>query len=319
MRDLYVYIYLYIYLFTNTLLYVKMRKLYILTIVSLSTHTIALNVSIGKATIEYVGKSGQFKYCPTDCHNGFVKFKMSKIQEITEDGNHVAWGPAIASQDHVWIEKSKNVSGTNALEVSFETTFSAAQFANNDVKLNFSTLITPEKAEILYGNDTIIVPANALKFTVRIFNWPFHNNNNKLLFSVTTSSSGDNEVKKQSNNSNIIEFGNNVFLKNEDYALNDKNEPLLVKSTINGNDITWEFPYFDGLIEYDPILSDEISDEMVGKTNSDKSNNLLFILTLVITIIAIILIFILLILYYFLRKKRKAMVEERNLLSNINP
>jgi hypothetical protein len=76
-----------------------------------------------------------------------------------------------------------NGNTVTATQVQIASNVSLHDGSRSDIRLTFDALLFPNQVEVpLYssGNLTLQIPAKALKFSVKIENWPFMSRNNTL-------------------------------------------------------------------------------------------------------------------------------------------
>ena len=151
---------------------------------------------------------------------------------------------------------------------------------------SITTLYFPSAATIAYGNSTIEVPSNSLKFTVEIGNWPFLDTANSLQFGVTVdfkSQDGDEEVSEATStarNEQTVTSGD-LQITSPLMAILDDTETTIDANLAESNngksfEMTWKFPHFEQTLVYDPVTSDN-NPESSGVSSRlcvNHSNNL---------------------------------------------
>ena len=87
-----------------------------------------------------------------------------------------------------WMSPSSvTLGGVATTAVTFKSVLSVGSGNPNTLPtalFNMTTYFFPSAASVPYGSTTLDVPANSLKFTASIEDWPFLGTNNSLTFGV---------------------------------------------------------------------------------------------------------------------------------------
>eukprot|EP00899_Mesostigma_viride_P008027 jgi/Mesvir1/17225/Mv07639-RA.1 len=236
---------------------------------------------------EFVGRSGQLRLCARDdCGRGdWLQLRMNKLVEVVaagqETGNAV---PAFASQAFTWsnpalvqVPTTTPGSSVAATFVTFNATLRVGSNRPGAPRAGFTvdTWLFHDAAVVYNGNstETVAVPKGTLKFTVRITSWPFLNATNRLQFSTEVTSGRTNATDGGLRRSNVtnagssrqtrVEVGSGVYLRAPTRAVVDgalanvtdgvTESPMGTGMT--GGLVTWTFPYFNGSLLFDPVIS----------------------------------------------------------------
>lgn len=152
--------------------------------------------TVGSTRVEFAGRSGQFKFCALDsgatkCDGRHVQIKMDRLREV--DANNASVNNeagSFASQDFTWsapveVDVPSGSATVKGTKVNFTANVRVGNGQNASIaKFVMVTIVYQENGTATNGNETIVVPKGALKFTIEIEDWPFLNPNNKLQFGV---------------------------------------------------------------------------------------------------------------------------------------
>jgi len=129
-------------------------------------------------------------------------------------------------------------------------------------KFNVTTWIYTSTVQVQNGNQTITVPKDSLKFTIKITDWPFMSSTNKLHFGAAILSQGGYRsdapmIQPKNTVEQRIQFGpGNLDLANQ-AVIDGVNQAISATTYSIGTQtgVLWTFPYFKNSLEYDPVLT----------------------------------------------------------------
>ncbi|POM66937.1 hypothetical protein PHPALM_17129 [Phytophthora palmivora] len=216
--------------------------------------------------------------CPSgDCATGkFMKLSVTSITELDAKGATVVSVDKIKPKQSDWTAITTSV--VDGVNVS-STTFVAAPTVgstNTVVNFNLTASIYQGDATVQYGDQSLSVPAGALKFTVDISGWKFTNTANTLTLAVLLDAKGPNgkaldKPKKKSNSTDDsetatverVDMGDSMFMDAPTYAILDGTQTNLINSSVvvSGGDTSfeWVFSSFTKTLHYDPVLGEDTS------------------------------------------------------------
>lgn len=259
-------------------------------------------VDVGTTRVEFVGRSGQLRFCKLDdyeatsCQEGrFVQLKMNRLREIDSSGQQTSNKvSSFASQDFTWtepVETNVNGSGSDSgttvrgTHVSFSAPVKVGGNGPNAPTANFTmtTITYHENGTTQNGNDTISVPEGALKFTIEMAGWPFLDTNNSLEFGIdvrvgnSTLQMIGNETQVEAelaeSNNLRFDFADGLSIDVPTTALIDgiqTNISTALESTASGYSLDWEFPSFNESLFYDPVVGENLG---LGSGSSDTNES----------------------------------------------
>jgi hypothetical protein len=226
-------------------------------------------ITKGDVTFHFKGQSGQIGIF--DKHQREASIKWKKIEEFDSYNNKVDFVNNFASQTFNWgLPIETIINGNNCTLVKFSSILNTKNDKLHNVYFNITTQIFSEDTFIQYGNTTITVPKNVVKFDLSITNWPFKNVNNTLHFGAEMRQSKLKEIKefkvnklnkvrsKDSNDDRVVIVDKDSFYDMPSIALINGIETDIGVDLYNDTDdgkigIRWMFPYFNNLI-YDPVV-----------------------------------------------------------------
>jgi len=191
--------------------------------------------------------------------------KQSKLSEADANGPINGRSINLASTDGSWSALThKTVNGTDYYATSYTATFDVGGHGNQPdgtATFVFTAHLYQTPTTIPYGNTTIVVDSNTLKFSIDVKNWPaFLDTANTLQYEVTVSSKGGDEDGSISNNGTDkkrVEMDGGALdlptiaiidsvSQNVNVGLSTKN----AKSTVS-----FVFPSFSQTLYYDPTMT----------------------------------------------------------------
>lgn len=144
--------------------------------------------------IEFVGKAPKFKVFSGDKPDDFFKITFGAIKEVDASGNAVT-GRSISSLASEklteWTEKDVTLGNATAKEVRLKFDLatskhlqkpcgggkpcgsSCAHFDKSKHQIDVVVYLIEQNTAVAYGNSTINVKSNSVKFNVESENWPF--------------------------------------------------------------------------------------------------------------------------------------------------
>ena len=153
--------------------------------------------------VEFVGQAPKFKVYASDKPGDFFKVSFGAVQELDAAGDVVQGRsiPSLASQQTTeWTQNVVAIGDVNATEVRmrFDLTNStqlarpcggggpptSAHFTEDSHELVIIVYLFTNGTTVPYGNGTLTVPDDAVKFNVEGTNWPFCDAGNSLRVEV---------------------------------------------------------------------------------------------------------------------------------------
>lgn len=205
-----------------------------------------------------------------------ITLKMSRLKEVDASNTTVQEAKNFQSMNASWTDfEPLTINGSDAYASYFLTTFKVQDTANKnateDTTFNLTATIYTGNGTAMNGNQTINVPAGALKFSVSILNWPFASTTNSLQFVVELVTRGKKGGKggapkkgpKPGNHPHLdrVDMGEGMFMDAPTLADIDDGTIEAVQSSINTSnnkvELVWVFPSFSKSLYYDPVLGSE--------------------------------------------------------------
>ncbi|KAF1316562.1 hypothetical protein FI667_g15297, partial [Globisporangium splendens] len=240
-------------------------------------HHIKTAANFGKA-------AGKIDVCPSgDCTNDqVINLAMSRLQELDTTGKVVAENFNLADGDWSAFAEHEMDAGVTATTTSYVATLSVKEKGTvaSTPTFNLTASIFSGNGTTKNGNQTVLVPAGGLKFTVSIANWLFQNDANTLRFAVTLKVKGKGAapkalaapVKTKRNGTGAIDhvdMGEGMFMDAPTIAVLDGKDTAInasVEATGANVEYVWVFPHFTKTLLYDPVVSS--TDESATLTTS---------------------------------------------------
>eukprot|EP00484_Ammonia_sp_Unknown_P028371 CAMPEP_0197030010 /NCGR_PEP_ID=MMETSP1384-20130603/9335_1 /TAXON_ID=29189 /ORGANISM="Ammonia sp." /LENGTH=261 /DNA_ID=CAMNT_0042459283 /DNA_START=29 /DNA_END=811 /DNA_ORIENTATION=+ len=219
----------------------------------------------GDWTVDYIGKSTQFRiYNPCNAHQ-FLKVKMEKLIEYDADSKQTKNKlSSFASTSWTWLNPNGQNTQYNNYSV-VKNVFAARDIIDDGVDFNLTTIFFKENAEI---NDGDQVEKNSLKFNIDIAKWPFKSTGNTLRLCINLMTNGANSSHANDNETaGVWNAGDFQIYTLSEAECGGQNETLAVSVTDGSNsgddsessshrNICFDFDYCEsGDIRYDPIIT----------------------------------------------------------------
>lgn len=204
-----------------------------------------------------------------------ITLKMSRLQEIDSANSTVQQAKNFNSMGASWTDFALlTINGSDAYTSSFVATFKVADSKSNEsttsTTFNLTATIYTGNGTAMNGNQTIDVPAGALKFSVSVLSWPFANTANRLRFGVELKTRGKKggdgaapkKGPKSGNHTHLdrVDMGEGMFMDAPTLAVVDDQVKAIVsfvESKGPKSELVWVFPSFDTSLYYDPVLGSE--------------------------------------------------------------
>jgi len=243
----------------------------LLTGAAAADDTIAL--SNGQA-VDFLGKSSKFKlYANSENKNSkFIMVSPGSIIEMGADGKKVNSHAinSLASETGTFtVMENTMVPGSNpsvnGTLVTMHYPSVSLGSGNADLTLNF--YLTNRTTQVKYGNQTLEVPQDAVKFTFSAMNWPFANSDNTLEveFDIKSSSGAARSDGNMRGGGSGKQYrvGPGVLDMPSTVLVDDVEKDATVSLTVSGNkqSITVSMPSFTKSLVYDPVVTNDGSDD----------------------------------------------------------
>jgi len=214
--------------------------------------------------VDFVGNSGKIKLYAGSDPNTFIMISQSKLAETDSTGKTVnSRNVQLSSTDGSWSAlQHQTQNGTDYYASTYTSTFEVDKQGNNDgttVTFQLTAHLYQKPANISYGNTTIIVKENTLKFSVWVTGWPAFGDGNTLNYAITLSSKGgDNggNLKTEGKDKKVETDSGSLDLPT--LALAD-DEPVNVGISLDSNggkqSINFVFPALENTLYYDPTMT----------------------------------------------------------------
>ncbi|KAG7388540.1 hypothetical protein PHYBOEH_007804 [Phytophthora boehmeriae] len=221
-----------------------------------------------------IALGAKIQVCPTgSCSAGkFMRLTVANITEASTDGT-VVQGVGNFSSGTWSAMATAVVNGVNISSTSFVTTLNVGI---NSVGFNLTASIPQANTTVQYGNQTIPVPAGALKFTVDITGWKFISTSNTLTLRVSLESRGkDGKDRKPAKkprgtttgNATVsskierVDMGDSMFMDAPTIVFIDDVQANVLNSSVvevgGSTQMQWVFPSFTSKLHYDPVLGQD--------------------------------------------------------------
>jgi len=225
--------------------------------------------SFAAVSISTVGNSGQIKLFPSGKEDSaganFVQIKQSKLAEADANGNVDSQRSInFASTSGSWSDLSSvTVNGTTYSATTYSSTFPVGKGAQPDGTATFELTahLYQTPTTVPYGNTTITVEANTLKFSINVTGWPaFTSSDNTMVYAITVSTKGGNNDGKLSNNgTNNKQVGfDGASMDIPTIAILDgvsKDVDVSLDTKGSASTISFSFPSFSQSLYYDPTVT----------------------------------------------------------------
>eukprot|EP00455_Lapot_gusevi_P038718 TRINITY_DN433_c0_g2_i4.p1 TRINITY_DN433_c0_g2~~TRINITY_DN433_c0_g2_i4.p1 ORF type:complete len:283 (-),score=125.35 TRINITY_DN433_c0_g2_i4:72-920(-) len=217
--------------------------------------------------VDFIGRSGQIRLYVGDDFD--VKIKWDKIQEVDALGNNVQNQVVntFANTDFTWSAPSDvTVNGVRGTTTSLSTVFNVGTGRGTPVNFMVNTTVFQSSVTIQFGNETILVPQNSVKFTINMGAWPFVSTSNKLKFGAVLLSGGKKGPKapksksgpKPGSRERRVGFGIGLLDSASTALVDGVNMNVTTNvgaQTDNALSIEWVFPNFQRSLVYDPSMA----------------------------------------------------------------
>jgi hypothetical protein len=268
------------------------------------------SISINNINFEFKGQSGQI-----GLHNSITgketSIKWKKIEEYNTQNQKVNFVNNFASQVFNWnTPKSIIYNNKNCTLIKLNSILNTKYNLSNPVFFNISTFIFTDGIQLPYGNTTITVPKNTIKFELNMEGWPFSNSNNTLQFGAEIKQENKdgknkslrdlkkfkinkfnrkvNDDDKHTFNDRTLIMDDSSFYDMPSFAIINGIQTPIITSPYNDTDdnkigIMWTFPSFKTLI-YDPVVGTGTPDYIYSSSsnsNTIESNYIVYILIMI--------------------------------------
>jgi len=202
----------------------------------------------------------------TTSNNISIHLKLKRLSEHDINGHKVDFIPQFENKVYDWSSPVKETCETVPCLVS--STSTELQTKNgNSVNFTIVTQIVSDNVVIPYGNSSVLVPKDSLKFSFNISGWIFKNINNTLELGVRLSGKSYN---KRFNKYGTVIYDPVGFLDNPDFAIIDGQIRFIdidfdSSNNSSHSDIYWSLPSFNNYLYYDPVMG--INSALVIQTN----------------------------------------------------
>ena len=249
-------------------------------------------------SIEAVGKSGKFKLFK---ENGeFIMVSQSKIEEVDSDGNMLnSWNLAGSGTYSDPTPATPN-------EYLVFKEFVADQNGNGNAKFQLY-IIFNTSSEISYINkdpytlQDVTIEPGALKFSIKLSNWSFHEDGDTIRYSITMDDTSQSTIEREENESDSTVVmslpGGKMVSPTDATIVNQDDSQETVKIRVDQEDsqdntINFVFDVSTKPKEliYDPEVT--LLDETESKTNDTSTSMLPYYITIGVVIVILLLIYL---------------------------
>jgi len=226
--------------------------------------------STDDVTVQFVGSSGKIKLFPSNDSNSFIMVSQSKLTEMTPSGNKVSANSVNFVSEHLsWSAVTKTTNGSTTY---YSTTYggSSQSFSLGSATVTFSLTanLYQTSAVVPYGNSSVNVVSNSLKFSVSITGWPFNSNNNYLSYDITVEDKGgdqDGSLETVDNGQRVHLDGGYIEVPTTAIIDGVTKNINVTYTTVGQSTINFEFPHFSQSLYYDPTI---VMDGMSGSNSN---------------------------------------------------
>jgi len=227
-----------------------------------------------------------------------INLKWHKIEEITPSNQVVNSVEDFDKVQHLWkTPKNATINNNNCTSIGFSTLVKSKHSPTFFANFTVTTMIfkTTNDVNVTYANTTIVVPKSSIKFTIDISGWKFQSSNNRLRIGAKINSNRykRNEFKFRNNRTRVVFVTDNGFFDMPSFAVIDGKQITDVNVTTYTTDdqknaIWLVFPFFNGSLHYDPVISNDPSiydgtSTLVNNAHSASSN--VFVMSIVLLLI----------------------------------
>jgi hypothetical protein len=160
-----------------------------------------------------------------------------------------------------WTWAGPTAGTCSGLKCATLTASGSVSVSGKSVGVVVTALLFNETGNYAYGNSSVAVDPNSVKFSYNITNWPFSVANGSFLYLALTVSSGGNGVNLTSSGQGFT-IGNGVLSTPTFAYVDEKYAPISVKFKTDADDsqgcqakILFAFPQFAHNVYYDPVAS----------------------------------------------------------------
>lgn len=235
---------------------------------------------------DFLGNGGQIVLYPPHDVSKWIKLQFFKLQEVDVNGTVVAQADNFGGFGFVWAQfGSNNQFGAKALEFTIEEPLLHIRSVNHsrssDFFVNFkvSSFLFLQNFTIDFAGETIAAKEGQVKWAVELSGWKFQSTANTLQYGIQLFSS------QQANNTNFKRL-DHVPGTHSSFALGFGVGNIIVPTVaqVDGNNvtvsstvaytggqlaITWNFPWFNNSLVYDPVTA--ASDLVIADTTTTTS------------------------------------------------
>lgn len=209
------------------------------------------------------GNSGKMKLFPqSEEASKFIQLSWDKIVELDMEGEEVQSVKNFASQPDFVISGPEEIiydAGSrglyNATRIILDATVQPTGARSPSATAKFVVTVLAFKTDVTipYGNTTVSVLRDNLKFTVDVNDWPFKSTTNSLTFGTKVLTPGSAKGNKKS--ADVYQF-DSANLIVQDSAIVNGITTVPVNTTLDqtgsNSIVMWSFPYFSQSLKYDP-------------------------------------------------------------------
>lgn len=246
----------------------------------------------GRIAAKYGNRGGMVRFCFDEeiCKN-VIQLKLFKLVERTSGGSVVQKSENFANSDYEWTAPQvETVNGTERIRVEMKSNVSVGSpNLDQNAEFEFHSFVYKTNGTAINGNQTLDIPKNSLKFSIKVKNWPWKSTDNVLTFGVAllskTKRGGPGRkspLRKKGRGRkgkvSRFELGDGSFLDSPEQCECD-GKAVELKETLTediGNKgvmMSWTFPHFENAVYYDPVLGSTSSEEAQSDDNDDDSSS----------------------------------------------
>jgi hypothetical protein len=229
-------------------------------------------LSNGQA-VDFVGKSAKFKLYvnASDPSSAFIMVSPGKIQELDATGRAVSQRSvnALASQHGDFTVQYDAVvpgSSPSVRAAAVTLNYTAISFpgpkSGPTAALSMTFYLINTTTNVKYGNETLLVPSDAVKFTFSSSAWPFDDARNSLSVAFDLKSSDDGNAttagampgnatgQSFSIGQGVLDMPSTVIVDGQ-----ARNASVTLDSNGNKQSVQVIMPHFSTSLVYDPVLT----------------------------------------------------------------
>ncbi len=248
------------------------------------TTTQDIEMKGGNTRIVFEGGTPHVKFYFDDGSTNFTtyyKIMFSSLNETTQDGDIVKfWRLETAQWNHTEVLEL-TIDNSTVYNVNFTTTidlFVGNPAVEYQIPMKINVYFFLGNATIEYANKSIDVTTGTFKYSVEMGAWPFESTNNTLQLEVEIISNVKARMEYDSKTGKFTaesDEGLSMLINNEDIAILDEQATNISTSYIASGTrtfISYEFPYFNQSMFYDPTISLSASTESTTSTTTSTSS-----------------------------------------------